>query len=107
MIKSYKIMTNTLLINEVKTLLTNDFNKAILDIKTLKKTPSDVILLELYGYYKQATIGNNTLPEPSFFNFKEKSKWNAWYKLKNMKTDTAKIKYIKLVAKLLDHDHSS
>ena len=29
-------------------------------------------MLLLYGYYKQATVGNNETPKPSIFSFKEK-----------------------------------
>lgn len=34
------------------------FEKAAEDVKNLKSTPSDNDLLELYGLYKQATVGD-------------------------------------------------
>lgn len=34
------------------------FEEAVDKVKNLKQTPSDANLLELYAYYKQATIGD-------------------------------------------------
>lgn len=34
------------------------FEEAVDKVKNLKETPSDNDLLELYGYYKQATVGD-------------------------------------------------
>ena len=40
-------------------------------------------LLFFYGRYKQATVGPCDAPKPSFYQMKEKSKWNAWNELGN------------------------
>ena len=56
-------------------------------------------MLLLYAYYKQATIGNNTTTKPSFFNFKDSAKWNAWRK----KTDVEKIDAMKLYTDLVEN----
>ena len=36
--------------------------------------------LNIYGLYKQATMGDNTTAAPGFFSLdlKAKAKWNAW-----------------------------
>ena len=80
------------------------FLKATEDVKLLSVKPDDATLLLLYGYYKQATIGDNNkaqsfLARP-FFNFKESAKWNAWDKLKGMQKIQAQGNYIKLVKDL-------
>lgn len=35
-----------------------EFNKAAEDVKNLTKKPSDQELLDLYGLFKQATVGD-------------------------------------------------
>lgn len=75
------------------------FLKATQDVKTLP-TQDDATLLLLYGYYKQATVGDINTEKPSFFNFKETSKWNAWEKVKGMQKIQAQGNYIKLVKDL-------
>ena len=75
------------------------FTKATQDIKLLP-TPNDDTLLILYSYYKQATIGDINIEKPSFFNFKETTKWNAWTKLKGTSKILAQGNYIKMVKDL-------
>ena len=45
------------------------FEAACIAVKTLTKRPSDEELLELYGFYKQATEHDNMNDEPGFFEF--------------------------------------
>jgi diazepam-binding inhibitor (GABA receptor modulating acyl-CoA-binding protein) len=54
------------------------FNNSAKEVQNLKQKPSDQELLKLYGLYKQSLFGNNHTSQPSFFDFKAKSKWNAW-----------------------------
>ncbi len=77
--------------------LQEDFeNSAILiKIKNLNN-------LELYSYYKQATIGDNTTLRPSLFNFKDRAKWNAWNNCKGLSKQIAQLIYIQLVHELLN-----
>jgi diazepam-binding inhibitor (GABA receptor modulating acyl-CoA-binding protein) len=75
------------------------FLKATQDVKALP-TQDDATLLSLYGFYKQATVGDVNTEKPSFFNFKETSKWNAWEKVKGMQKIQAQGNYIKLVKDL-------
>ncbi|ODV58685.1 long-chain fatty acid transporter ACB1 [Ascoidea rubescens DSM 1968] len=70
-------------------------------VKTLPKTPDNDELLELYGLYKQATIGDNKTDKPNAFNFKAKYKWEAWKDLEGTSQEEAEELYIKLVDKLI------
>lgn len=48
-----------------------EFETAAEEVKQLSKSPSNDKLLELYGLYKQATVGDNTTCKfiPTFFFF--------------------------------------
>lgn len=76
------------------------FAQAIKDVKDLDYKPDNNTLLQLYAYYKQATIGDNNIAKPSLIDFKGVAKWQAWYNIKDMSKLTAKVNYIKLVKKL-------
>ena len=76
------------------------FTKATQDVKLLSVKPDDETLLTLYGYFKQATVGDVNTEKPSFFNFKETAKWSAWEKLKGMQKIQAQGNYIKIVKDL-------
>ena len=76
------------------------FTKAIQDVKVLPVKPDDDTLLSLYGYFKQATVGDVNTEKPSFFNFKETAKWSAWEKMKGIQKIQAQGQYIKLVKDL-------
>jgi diazepam-binding inhibitor (GABA receptor modulating acyl-CoA-binding protein) len=80
------------------------FLKATQDVKALP-TQDDATLLLLYGFYKQATVGDVNTEKPSFFSFKETSKWNAWEKVKGMQKIQAQGNYIKLVKDLEIKSH--
>ncbi|CEG62774.1 Putative Diazepam-binding inhibitor (GABA receptor modulator, acyl-CoA-binding protein) [Rhizopus microsporus] len=61
------------------------FNTAAEEVKQLSKSPSNDELLELYGLFKQATVGDNTTSKPTF-DLKGRYKWDAWTKLKGKST---------------------
>jgi hypothetical protein len=42
----------------------------------------------------QATVGDNSIPQPPFYQYSEKAKWLHWYKLRHMSRSTAKVKYL-------------
>jgi diazepam-binding inhibitor (GABA receptor modulating acyl-CoA-binding protein) len=54
-------------------------------------------MLTLYGLYKQATVGDCTLPEPDLLDFKAKAKWTAWNERKGLKKEVAKKVYVACV----------
>jgi len=77
-----------------------DFNDAA-DFVAKNTTRIDqTTLLELYGFYKQATVGFCNISKPGIFNIQGRAKWNAWNDLKNMSQEEAKAKYITRVKTL-------
>ena len=78
-----------------------NFLKAAEDIKKSNKKCEDNILLELYGYYKQGTIGDCNTACPSLWQIVEKAKWDSWNNHKGLKKKHAQKKYIKLVEKIM------
>jgi len=53
--------------------------------------------LQLYGLYKQATVGNVNIERPGMFNVAGKAKWNAWNANKGKPQEEAKAAYVELV----------
>lgn len=81
--------------------LTQLFEQAVANSKTLAEKPSNNILLQLYSLYKQATVGDNNESSPSNpFDFVAKFKHEAWDKLKGLNKTDAMQQYIDLVEKL-------
>ena len=58
--------------------------------------------LKLYSCYKQAMEGNNTMPKPSFYEVKQRQKWDAWNTLQHTSTQEAKAQYCAMAQKLLN-----
>ena len=59
----------------------------------------------LYGYFQQATAGDNTAPQPVWaasggLDFEGRSKWDAWNKLKGLSSEVAKKKFVALYYEL-------
>lgn len=61
---------------------------------------SDESMLQFYGYYKQATLGDCDIPSPSFLQFRAKAKWNAWNNLRGMPKENAAALYVKMAVDL-------
>lgn len=78
-----------------------DFNAAAERVKTLTKRPTDEEFLELYGLFKQATVGDNNTAKPGMFDLKGKAKWEWWNKQKGKSQDDAKTQYIEFVNQLV------
>nr|CAX74959.1 diazepam-binding inhibitor [Schistosoma japonicum] len=70
-------------------------------VKKLKTKPSDNELLELYGLYKQATVGDNNTCSPGILDLKGKAKWIAWNGRKGMYMEEAKKLYIEKASYLI------
>lgn len=64
-----------------------------------EKLPPDV-MLQFYGYYKQATKGKNYSSPSGESPLRNAFKLNAWFQLNNLTEDEAKKKYIELVEKI-------
>lgn len=77
------------------------FEQAVADSRNLTERPSNDSLLALYGLYKQATEGDNTLDPPANpFDFVSKAKYEAWMNLKGKTIEDAMQEYVSLVNKL-------
>ncbi|XP_037807098.1 acyl-CoA-binding domain-containing protein 6 [Lucilia sericata] len=63
-----------------------------------KLLPND--LLELYGLYKQATVGPCNTSKPGMFSMQARAKWCAWHDLADMPSDKAKELYIEKMKQL-------
>ncbi|MCG6949411.1 MAG: acyl-CoA-binding protein [Acidobacteria bacterium] len=61
---------------------------------------SNETLLELYGLYKQATVGDVEGERPSGFDFRGAAKYDAWEKRRGMSSDAAMQAYIDLIDRL-------
>lgn len=79
-----------------------EFTKAADDVKALTKKPADAEMLELYGLYKQATIGNVNTDRPGMLDFTGKAKWDAWKSREGMSKDDAEKQYIEVVKRLTE-----
>ncbi|KAF5283175.1 hypothetical protein FQR65_LT02687 [Abscondita terminalis] len=81
--------------------LHEDFLKAADDVKKLKSSPSNDDLLEIYGLYKQATVGDNNTDRPGMLDMKGKAKWDSWTAKKGVNQDSAKEQYVAKVKSLI------
>ncbi len=80
--------------------LKTKFEAVAQSVKALPQRPEDDSLLKLYALYKQAAEGDVTGPKPGFFDFIGTAKYEAWTKLKGMKSEEAMQKYIDLANKV-------
>uniref|UniRef100_A0A2S2PX71 Acyl-CoA-binding domain-containing protein 5 n=1 Tax=Sipha flava TaxID=143950 RepID=A0A2S2PX71_9HEMI len=82
------------------------FTAAINVIRSLPKNgsyqPSKELLLKFYGYYKQATVGPNNQPKPSFWDVVNRAKWQAWDSLGNMSKEKAMEEYVNELKKIVE-----
>jgi acyl-CoA-binding protein len=77
------------------------FEQAVADSRNLTERPSNDSLLAMYGLYKQATEGDNTLDPPANpFDFVSKAKYEAWMNLKGKSIEDAMQEYVALINKL-------
>nr|GMC53311.1 acyl-CoA-binding domain-containing protein 1-like [Ipomoea batatas]GMD20514.1 acyl-CoA-binding domain-containing protein 1-like [Ipomoea batatas] len=61
---------------------------------------SNELQLQLYGFYKIATEGPCSAPQPSALKMTARAKWQAWQKLGAMPPEEAMEKYIDIVTEL-------
>ena len=72
------------------------FELAAEKARTISNVP-DSTKLNLYGLYKQATVGKNLNPRPSIFAVTARAKHDAWAELGSMEKEQAMEQYIVLV----------
>ncbi|KAF9949937.1 hypothetical protein BGZ72_008323 [Mortierella alpina] len=75
------------------------FDAAAEKVKTLKDAKDDT-LLELYGLFKQANLGDCTGSRPGLFDPRGRAKYDAYAANKGMSKEDAEKKYIALVESL-------
>ena len=80
--------------------LAAQFEDAQKRIKAVSKAPSNDDLLELYSFYKQATVGDATGSRPGMFDLMGRAKFDAWAKRKGISKDDAMKKYIAAVDRI-------
>ena len=80
--------------------LTDKFEQAAKDVKTLSSMPDNTTLLQLYSLFKQGSQGDVAGKRPGMMDFKGRAKFDAWAKLKGTDQETAKQSYIDLVQRL-------
>uniref|UniRef100_W5L9U3 Acyl-CoA binding domain containing 7 n=1 Tax=Astyanax mexicanus TaxID=7994 RepID=W5L9U3_ASTMX len=73
-----------------------EFEKYADDVKKVKTRPTDQELLDMYGLYKQAIVGDINIDKPGITDLKGKAKWEAWNSRKGMSKDDAMTAYIGL-----------
>ena len=80
-----------------------DFTSSLLFLKLGPYRPSNETLLLFYGYYKQATQGNNTQSAPWAFDVVAKAKWDAWKKYEDLSKEQAMQGYVDTLLKVFDN----
>jgi diazepam-binding inhibitor (GABA receptor modulator, acyl-CoA-binding protein) len=80
--------------------LESDFEAAQQKVQTLSKAPSQDKLLELYGLFKQAKLGDVQGKRPGMLDLKGRAKYDAWAARKGTSRDDAMRAYIDLVHRL-------
>lgn len=77
------------------------FEKAAEDVKKMTQRPSNEEFLELYGMYKQATIGDCNTDRPGMIDMKGCAKWDKWNSSKGMSKEDAEKKYVEVATALI------
>lgn len=78
-----------------------EFLKAAEDVKALTVRPTDQELLDLYKFFKQASVGDCNTTRPGMFDLKGKYKWDAWNSLKGQSKEEAEKKYVEFAKELI------
>lgn len=81
--------------------LIESFEDAQKRVKTLKESPGNDELLELYALYKQGTTGDATGSRPGMLDFVGRAKFDAWVKKKGTSKDAAMTAYVAVVDRLM------
>ena len=80
--------------------LADDFEAAQQRVQSLSSAPPQDKLLELYGLFKQAKMGDVQGKRPGMLDIKGRAKYDAWAKRKGTSQDDAMTAYIALVDSL-------
>lgn len=77
-----------------------NFKEAAELVKKLQNEPSNDEKLELYGLYKQVTVGDINTTRPGFWDMVGKAKWDAWKARDGISKEECETLYISFVKKL-------
>ena len=77
-----------------------EFEAAAQRAQQLPTKPSNMVLLQLYALYKQASEGDVSGDRPGGFDFKAIAKYDAWNGLKGTSQEDARQQYVELVSEL-------
>ncbi len=69
-------------------------------VNALAKSPNTDDMLALYGFFKQANVGDATGSRPGMLDVRGRAKFDAWAKCRGMTADAARAAYIALAQKL-------
>ncbi len=81
--------------------LEDEFAQAQDRVKTLSAPPSNDKLLELYGLFKQAKVGDVQGKRPGMLDIKGRAKYDAWAGRKGRSKQDAMGAYVALVDSLV------
>ncbi|OWZ22057.1 hypothetical protein PHMEG_0003300 [Phytophthora megakarya] len=73
-----------------------EFDRAVEALKAARVAVSDADKLQLYGLFKQATVGDCRASAPSAFRPVERAKWSSWHKLSGTSKQEAQRRYMHL-----------
>jgi acyl-CoA-binding protein len=82
--------------------LEEQFEETSKRVHTLSQRPSNDILLDLYSYHKQASLGDVHGENPGMFDFINAAKYNAWASKKGLTREQAMQHYVDLVNSLFE-----
>lgn len=77
------------------------FAEAQQRVRKLSRPPSNEQLLDLYGLYKQATVGDVKGSRPGMLDPVGRAKWDAWAARRGTPPDEARRMYVALVDELV------
>lgn len=80
--------------------LQSQFEQAVADSRNLPERPDNMMLLKLYGLYKQGSAGDVQGERPGMTDFVARAKWDVWAALKGMPQDQAMQQYLDLISDL-------
>ena len=84
--------------------LTAKFQQASEEVTQLSKAPDNLVKLDLYALFKQATAGDVQGSRPGMMDFVGRAKFDKWAELKGKTPEEAKQAYIDLVEGLKAKD---
>ncbi|MGI5241722.1 acyl-CoA-binding protein [Dactylosporangium sp. CA-139066] len=80
--------------------VTEEFERAQVEVKELAKRPGNEVLLQLYALYKQGTQGDANGKRPGVFDLVGRAKYDAWSGLAGTPQQDAQRRYVELVRQL-------